>query len=690
MKKYISLLFLLAASLPAFSQHFDWVKSYSGIERPGEFWNYIVSSVTDSHGNLYVAGQFANGASIDGQDLLLSTCHDVPNDMHSCIVKISPTGEILWKKILFASSGLSTQIYNLQLVGDTALFANAFFSLPMYEGKYLYFYDTLITKANIDDLLYTDSLSSGSSTSAISVFDLEGHMTENYIFHMAYKDNKGELITADRRTNNDSDTAYLVNEQFKPGVFHVDNQGNIYFGHLSTEILWLNCDTCENQSQRYDLNNGQISEVIVMINGRCRFSDAPITHPTTKNIRIMKFSPHFNDMLACHYIFNDNGISWNNWSYTDKLDIKTDEENNLFLICNIVTDLRRLTLFGDTNISANFKNYSRGMMIKFDSTLMPQNIIQLSMNNNTQNNSATINVFNECVFESDSNSVIILGSLARSSQDNGCDLMLEEHSLSLADRCAYFIRINNSTGELQSYGYVPSSSQTTFRMGTSNRKSVVQKNRIITHVEYMDDIQLGDSTISVSSNKEGAGIYMWDYNGDYIEFIDFGTESNTAFLSSSLSLHDSILYISGGSRSCLTVNDTNLCPTGNSIAFFFKYVDTSFMTPYVYTGPQDTGDVRIKVVEDGNAFVAYPNPFRQRVNIQVESGELKVESGVAIAWLTDMQGRREEVRLTPAGNGKYTLDLTSRPQATYLLTLTTATGKTHTIRLLKQSDIFSN
>jgi hypothetical protein len=53
-----------------------------------------------------------------------------------------------------------------------------------------------------------------------------------------------------------------------------------------------------------------------------------------------------------------------------------------------------------------------------------------------------------------------------------------------------------------------------------------------------------------------------------------------------------------------------------------------------------------------------------------------------------MQGRREEVRLTPAGNGKYTLDLTNRPQATYLLTLTTADGKTHTLRLLKQSDIF--
>ena len=124
------------------------------------------------------------------------------------------------------------------------------------------------------------------------------------------------------------------------------------------------------------------------------------------------------------------------------------------------------------------------------------------------------------------------------------------------------------------------------------------------------------------------------------------------------------------------------------MAYISKYVDTSFMTPYVHTGPQDTGDVRIKVVEDGNAFVAYPNPFRQKVTIEIENSKLKIENGVAKAWLTDMQGRREEVRLTPAGNGKYTLDLTSRPQATYLLTLTTATGKTHTLRLLKQSELF--
>ena len=78
---------------------------------------------------------------------------------------------------------------------------------------------------------------------------------------------------------------------------------------------------------------------------------------------------------------------------------------------------------------------------------------------------------------------------------------------------------------------------------------------------------------------------------------------------------------------------------------------------------RDSSDIQVTLSDEAGAFVKYGNPFRQRVNIQIESGELKVESGVVTAWLTDMQGKREEVRLTPAGNGKYTLDLTSRPQS---------------------------
>ena len=137
--------------------------------------------------------------------------------------------------------------------------------------------------------------------------------------------------------------------------------------------------------------------------------------------------------------------------------------------------------------------------------------------------------------------------------------------------------------------------------------------------------------------------------------------------------------------------------TGYNYAVVAKYIDTAFMTPYVHTG--DTGNVRIVLAENDSWIAAYPNPFRQRVTIQIENSKLKTENGIVPAILTDLTGRREEVRLTPSGHSSnnaitqssnhiYTLDLSSRPQATYLLTLTTADGKQHTVRLLKQSDIF--
>ena len=110
------------------------------------------------------------------------------------------------------------------------------------------------------------------------------------------------------------------------------------------------------------------------------------------------------------------------------------------------------------------------------------------------------------------------------------------------------------------------------------------------------------------------------------------------------------------------------------------------MSPY--TG--DTGNVSITFTPDVGAFTVYPNPFRQIVNIKVENTELKSVNGTVTAILTDITGRSEEVHLAPQGGGRYLLDLTARPQASYLLILTTADGRQHTLHLLSQADRFGS
>jgi hypothetical protein len=684
-KRIILLSALTFVAIAAHAQHFDWVKSYSGQEPSGKYWNYIVSSVTDSQGNLYVAGQFANGASVDGQELLPFSPHGAQTEnANSCIMKITPQGNIVWRKILHANYGQPSQIYGLQLVGDTALFANVLFALPKENNEYLYFYDTLITKDNVDYLLYRDSLAFTGMSVAISVFDLDGNLTENYILHTAYKDSKGKLITLDRQSNNSFDSVYINNQQFHPGVFHVDNQGNIYFGHLATDALWLYCDTCEYQSQRYDLNNGLIGEVVIMVNGRQRFFDAPLSRPSHYNYRLFKFSPHFNDMLACRYIFDESNSSWSYWDYAGACELTTDNDNHVFFLCNISSDIGRLPLSGDTTLSVNLDNYTEGMLIKFDEELMPLSVTQLTIGSSEPGLSMTINLFCQCIVEPDSNSIIILGSIGRIPQDYGYPVFYGQDLLGIQDNCAWFMRIDNQTGALQSYGYVPSSSQTTLLTNHSILQSIAHKNRIITHVGYKENIQVGDSSISIAPNRFGAGLYICDYDGNYIDFIDYGIDATSVLLSGCLSLHDSILYIMGGSRFDLTLNNTPLSPTGNSVAYIAKYVDTSFMTPYVYVAPIDTtaidtADVGIPELSIINPQLSiYPNPFQQRVTIESS------ETLMLTAWLTDLLGRREQVRLTADGPGRYSLDLSSRPQAIYLLTLITADGKRHTIKLLKQ------
>ena len=680
LKSTALLVFCMLFSLPALSQHFDWVKTYSGNEPSGYTYNYIVSSVTDSRGNLYVAGNFANGAAIDGQDLLPITPHGPQCDnINGAIVKFSPEGQILWKKVIHANQGFPCTIDEIHLVGDTALYVESYVNIiPTGNDAYLYFYDTLITSDDTSFMIPVDSLVSGVAT-AFSIMDLDGNFLEHHFLQIAWIDSNGVVITMDRSGGTNPESTSRIDNQAFPGEpFGVDSDGNIYIGQVPTDIIGL-------LDGWYSIENGKLSGVLIMVDGHSRFSFYPANRPALSNYRILKFSPHFDNLIQYQYVFADTPFWEDDVPTAGRL--LMDSENNIYL-CNTVNNgismgRGRVSLNGAPDMALEGKEGTMGFLIKYNSHLEPQYIRQIDYQNTPTQGYLDYYYFHNMAIDEDSNSLFVIATVAN---DVPTDSMFVEGVQLDANNNALFLRFDKNTGCYLSHGIVPSNKYSNFYGTIHNTDVVCKNNRVFALPTFQNNIQWQNNEINIEQYKWGKGLFIWDYAGNPIQYVDFNSISRQSEPGTALALHDSVLYICGYSRFSMTVADTTLNPSGNTMAYIFKYVDTSFMTPYV--SPRDTGDVRIKVVEDGNAFVAYPNPFRQKVNIQVESGELKVESGVATAWLTDMQGRREAVRLTPAGNGKYTLDLTSRPQATYLLTLTTATGKTHTIRLLKQSDIF--
>ena len=94
-KHLLLLSILLASSLPAFSQHFDWVKTYTGAEvTSGVTTNHLVGSCVDSAGNLYILGEFSPQAQLCGESLLPMDVITTPLKSAVVIAKLSPSGEL--------------------------------------------------------------------------------------------------------------------------------------------------------------------------------------------------------------------------------------------------------------------------------------------------------------------------------------------------------------------------------------------------------------------------------------------------------------------------------------------------------------------------------------------------------------------------------------------------------------------
>ena len=189
MKRLITLLIAalmlltLACLTGAQGQRFEWAKGYASAQQGSE----IKGTVADREGNLYILGTFRNDARWDGEPLLPMTPYGRNHDNTNVLIaKISPTGEMVWKKVIHSNAGLNSHAYDIKPVGDTAFACLVQLSLSRAMDNYLYYLDTLI-EGDSDYPLPTPYFGRTSYTTYLQ-FDFEGRVQEQHFLQVGYLD----------------------------------------------------------------------------------------------------------------------------------------------------------------------------------------------------------------------------------------------------------------------------------------------------------------------------------------------------------------------------------------------------------------------------------------------------------------------------------------------------------------------
>ena len=673
-KTLFAMLLTLACLCGTQGQRFEWAKGYASAQQGTE----IKGQVADREGNLYILGTFRNDARWDGEPLLPMTPYGRNHDNTNVLIaKISPTGEMVWKKVIHSNDGLNSYAYDIKPVGDTAFACLVQLTPPVQNGgNYLYYLDTLLVDAS--DYPVPVPYFSLTCYTAYLQFDFEGRVQEQHFLQVSYLDADGNDLAYPSQLPHIDPTPWYVSDVLYYPSFDVDAAGNIYLSRMAINATYC----CLDSMVEYSVEAGTISAVKYWVDHRLagvNYID-PYHRPQNGIPELLVFSPHFDTLLNSRYLFQHfvNG--------TPRTYLRLDKYGDLYALGSITVYHIDDTVVVDSERGLSFPinaaEYRKGYLVKLDSTLTPIYCVTLEDSVVSADYSHSMTSYKDVAFDYDSNLLFICANTGRSSSGDtsGFHSIQRYRGIPLTElkNDAFFLAIKLDDGEFFSYGRVPSIIRS--HITTSSYGNIVAHgNRVFMQSKYSGGILIPNRDIRFASMYEQSlGLQIMDYQGNIVDGLDYAA-MGTVNHPGSLSLVDSTLYLSNLLQSPATFGDI-VVPAQGYHACIAKYVDTAFMTPY--RADTDTEDVRVVMVEDQGAWTYYPNPFRQRVNIEYQGSEPLRTT----ATLTDATGRSTEVRLAEQGTGRYRLDFAGVPQPrgsrVLFLTLTTASGQQHTLRLM--------
>ena len=660
MKK--SIILIAAAVLCAVgaqAQRFDWAKGYgSSMANSG---CSVQGSLTDSAGNLYILGQYRFDSRWEDEYIRPPAPYFDTEILNLLIAKITPDGTMAWKKVV-QSSDNNTYAHDIKPLGDTG-FAVLFQSTISIPGsEYLYWLDSLHYSDYypLNCYQYPDRRFSDVLYNAWLAFDFDGNVKEQYIIQLSGVDTGGNDIMWQPYPNRPDSLLWMVMKPMQRPSFDVDSAGNIYICRDASDRIGA--------STHYYQPGDSLAAIKVWVNHR-EVGMFPVEKKPEWVPHLLKFAPHFDTLLNSRYVIQETG----NASCNIKNHLKINGDNIVLTYYTEPNISSTATLVFDSiynlSITLSDKNLFKGFITIHDLWLEPQKIIHLEDSIINQANYLSYSWITDIKYEKDSNLFIISGYVRRNPSGSQGDInslfMYQNHVLDLNSN-AFVLILKGETLDFSSIGIFPSITHASLSIN-GHENIATQNNRIFLQGLYMTGLTLPTDTIYTDHpSHSGTALSMFDYQGHLIDGIDYNTFAIDN-RPGPLTLRDSTLYLVNLLKADADFGEHHVYAAGyDPFVCIAKYVDASFMTPYVYvppTVPEDSSGVQVIQMDD--ACRVYPNPATKRLTVATE------EPLVAATAISTFGTR------TPVAIQGTTLDISPLPTGIYILEIVTANYQYH-------------
>ena len=510
--------------------------------------------------------------------------------------KVSPSGDLMWHKVIWGPQHHCA--FALQQTGDSSFMVMVGIKMSHNMNNRLFYLDTLLTSADAGYLLLGDSTVS-TMTNGFITFDLEGNVLEQHFLEVGYLDSVGRPITMERVSTNNRTPQALMSSVLSAETFSVDHQGNIYVVRKTNDRVFRVCEPGEwSSAQARDLSiaDGNISGLKIMVDGT-RALYCPVTQRSALwNQQILKFSPHFDSLLASTYLFDSTytEIQIGTRSPTTKTySMVHDSYDNLYVSytgTQLPTDVLNIMNSDSLQLKSLTETAGSTWIVRYTQHLHATDLVQTSIFEDSQPESKMLNLIGSYIDE-ETNSIFLRGTFYWGSSDSTIAFLLhnsDTHTIISENRAGYWLRLDKDNLNVLSQGIVHSTAR-----AESISSLTTFNNRIYTQAGFRNNIQFGDTVINTSQPTDHDLVFaIWDYDGHELLIEDYQLQSPEN-IGNQIHIMDSAVYLAGVIYDNATFGSHVVPNYGNSTVYIAKYLDgkhagewtatgTQFQVPYVF------------------------------------------------------------------------------------------------------------